>query len=355
MTEGIDSSLAPVASLTIVEDERSPYFAAVPPLAWMAGVASLADLVINRVLIGLGSGTGSQGALDRLDSWGAFARNLSVVSSLVALCFCLVSLSARKNALPLSARAGIASFGWVLVPIVTSLTFLPLEQTRFEWVLVVAALAHSLILLLVLAGLRWRSTGSTSAALVLTLVAALSGMLSMIVSSVGERTYWEHTERLSNAFRWSGELAYLAIPLSLGFAIAVSLRATRGKWALALAGLTAGLVAAGIASWKHLLGRELPDLLYGAVRLDFLPEDDFILYAIPLGIGWAVTVAAMLSKNPVTREMGVALLLLLSAGYAPHTPNALITTVLGVALLVRATIALAQRRAEARSVAAHPP
>jgi hypothetical protein len=42
--------------------------------------------------------------------------------------------------------------------------------------------------------------------------------------------------------------------------------------------------------------------------------------------------------------MGAALLLLLSAGYAPRTPSALIVTVLGVALLSRAGIAFAQRR-----------
>jgi uncharacterized membrane protein (Fun14 family) len=77
-----------------------------------------------------------------------------------------------------------------------------------------------------------------------------------------------------------------------------------------------------------------------------LPDDDFVLYAIPLGIGWAVTVAAMLSKDPVDRQMGAALLLLLSAGYAPRSPSTLIITVLGVALLSRAGIALAQRRRE---------
>ncbi|MBW1758521.1 MAG: hypothetical protein JRD92_15525, partial [Deltaproteobacteria bacterium] len=86
--------------------------------------------------------------------------------------------------------------------------------------------------------------------------------------------------------------------------------------------------------------------LYGAVRLDFLPDRDLILYAIPLSVGSAVTVAAMLSKDPVRRQLGAALLLLLSAGYTPRSPSTLIVTVLGVALLSRAGIALAQRRRE---------
>ena len=335
-----------MAAVTTVEDERSPYIAAVPPLTWMTGTAALADLIINRVLLPLGIDVWSHDVLVRLDGWGGFARNLSVVSALVALSFCLASLSSRKSGLPMSARAGIASFGWVLVPIVTLMTFLPRGYTRVEVVLALAGLAHALILLLILAGIHWRSTRPTAVALVLTLVAAFSGIVSMIVSLIGGRTYWEHTDRLANAFRWSGELAYLAVPLAIGLAVAIPWREAAGKATLVLSGLAAGVVTIGMAVWKHAVGQDLPDLLYGAVRLDFLPDDDFILYAIPLGIGAAVTVTAMLSKDPVDRQMGAALLLLLSAGYAPRTPSALIVTVLGVALLSRAGMALAQRRRE---------
>ena len=312
----------------------------------MTGVAAFTDLVINRVLLPLGIDVWSHDALVGLDRWGAFARNLSVVSALVALSFCLASFSSRKSDLPLSARAGIASFGWVLVPIVALMTFLPRGYTRVELVLAVAGLAHALILLLILAGIHWRSTRPTAVALVLTLVASFSGIVSMIVNLVGGRIYWAHTDRLANAFRWSGELAYLAVPLAIGLAVAIPWREAAGKATLVLSGLAAGIVAIGMAVWKYAVGQDLPDLLYGAVRVDFLPDDDFILYAIPLGIGAAVTVSAMLSKDPVDRQMGAALLLLLSAGYAPRTPSALIVTVLGVALLSRTGIALAQRRRE---------
>lgn len=344
MTEGIDSSLAAVASVTPEEEQGSRYLAAAPPLAWMAGAAAFADLILNRVLIRLGSDAWSPDALVRLGTWGGFARNLSVVSALVALGFCLASLSSPKSGLPFSARAGIASFGWLLVPIVTLMTFLPRAWTRPELVIVVAGLAHATIVLLILAGMHWRSTRPVAVALVLTLVAALSGVLSMVVNLVGERTYWEHTERLSNAFRWSGELAYLAAPIAIGFAISIPWRELRGKAAIVLSALAAGVVAAGMSIWKHAVGRDLPDLLYGALRLDFLPDRDFILYAIPLGVGAAVTVAAITSKDVVRRQLGGALLLLLSAGYAPRTPSALLMTVLGVALLARVGIALAKRQ-----------
>jgi len=344
LTEGIDSSLAAVAAVTPVEEQGSPYLAVAPPLAWMAGVSAFADLILNRVLILLGHDAWSTDALVRLDTWGGFARNLSVVSALVALGFCLASLSSPKSGLPFSARAGIASFGWLLVPIITLMTFLPRAWTRPELVIVVAGLAHATILLLVLAGMHWRSARPVAVGLVLTLVAALSGVFSMVVNLVGERRYWEHAERLSNAFRWSGELAYLAVPIAIGFAISIPWRELRGKTAIALSALAGGIVAVGMVVWKHAVGRDLPDLLYGALRLDFLPDRDFILYAIPLSVGAAVTVAAIMSKDAVRRQLGGALLLLLSAGYAPRTPSSLLLTVLGVALLARAAIAVAQRQ-----------
>ncbi len=332
-----------MASIATTDDTPSPLMAAAPPLAWMAGLAALADLLINRVLIKLGHSMWSNEALVALDRWGSFARNLSVVAALVATGFCLSALFSRRSGLPISARAGMAAFGWVLIPIVTLMTFLPLAWTRPQLVHVVAGLAHATILLLILAGLHWKSTPGTVAALVLALVASLSSVASMIVGIVGERAFWQHTDRLSNAFRWSGELAYLTVPLALAFALSIPWRTPRGKAALIASTLAAALVSIGIAFWYRAAGNDLPTLVYGAVRLDLFPDAYAVLYAIPLGIASAVTVAAAISNDPTRRQMGAALLLWLSAGYAPRTPSALIVTVLGVALLARSGIALAKR------------
>lgn len=344
MTEGIDSPLASAPVVAIAEDEPSLSVANVPPLGWLASLAALAELVIARVLVNMGHDMWPGAALLHVDRVGRFARNLSVVSALVALGFCLVAFSSRRSGLPLSGRAGIAGFGWLLIPIVTLMTFLPLEWTRVQLVLVVAGLAHALVLLLILAGLHWRSTAPALAAQVLMLVAAFSGVVSMAITVIGGREYWANTERLSNAFRWSGELAYLAVPLAIGFAVAIPWRTARGKATIALSALAAGLVATGMALWQRAAGEDFPMLLYGALRLDLLPDAYALFYAIPLGIGAAVTVAAVLSNDPVRRQLGASLLLLLSAGYAPRTPGTLIIMVLGVALLARAAISFAQRR-----------
>lgn len=344
MTEGIDSSLASVAAVPTSKDVTTPRLNAVPPLTWMAGLAALADLVVNRILIPLGHDVWTRGQLAQLDTWGNFALNLSVVSALVVLAFCIGGLSMRKSGLPLSARLGLSGFGWVFVSIVAMMTLLPRAYTKPELVQVVTGLAHALMLLLVLAGMHWRSTRAAAGALLLSLVAAFSGVASMIVTQTSQRYYWEQAERLSNAFRWSGELAYLAIPLAIAAGLAIPWRALRGKLTLACATLTAALVTAGMLLWKQMAGADLPTVLYGALRLDFLPDESVVLYAIPLGIGWAVTAAAALSGDPARRQMGAALLLLLSAGFAPRTPSTLVMTVLGIALLARVGIALARRR-----------
>ena len=344
MNDGIDSSLASVAPVAGARGTPSAEMRNVPPLAWMAGLGALVDLVINRVLIPFGHDDWSNEALLSLDRAGSFALNLSVVAGLVALAFCLGSLASRQSGLPMSARASLASFGWVLIPIVTLMTFLPLAVTPREIVLVVAGLSHAVIVLLVLAGLHWRSAPAMIATLILTLVASLSGLASMSTHLLGERFLWPHAERLANAFHWSGELAYLAVPLAVGFALALPWGTVRGKAALFVSTLGAATVAIAMALLQRAAGKELPMLVYGALKLDLMPDRLAVLYAIPLGIGCAVTIAAAMSKDPARRQLGAALLLLSSTGYAPRTPSTLILSVVGVALLARSAIAFAQRR-----------
>lgn len=311
----------------------------------MTVLACAADLIMNRILLRTWAGTLSSNAFQQLDEWGAFSRNLAVVSGLVALAFCLTAYGSRKSSLPLSARIGIVGFGWTFIPIVTMMTFLPLAWTRPELVVVIAGLAHALILLLILAGIHWRSTKAISSTLALLLIAYVSGIVSLIVTMAGGRVLWEHTERLAFAFRWSGELAYLAVPIAIGFAVRIPWRETWGKWTLALAMLAAGGVVVGMVAWQRTLGVDLTNLFYGAFRLDLLAERGAVAwYAIPLGIGGAVSCAATLSKDSTTRQMGAALALLLCSGYAPRTPTTLVISVLAVALVSRTALATALRR-----------
>ncbi|MEM7433722.1 MAG: hypothetical protein AAF436_01125 [Myxococcota bacterium] len=316
----------------------------------MAVVGCAADLVINRVLLRSSNETLSQEAFFALDRAGAFSRNLAAVSALIAVAICLAAFGSRKSGLPLSARIGILGFGWAFVPIVTLMTFLPLAWTRVELVLIVAGLAHALILLVILAGIHWRSTKPVSAALGLLMVAYVSGIASLIVSLAGGRVMWEHTERLAFAFRWSGELAYLAAAFALVPTLGIRWGEARGRWRglAAVAGFVA--VCAAVFVWRQAAGNELPDLFYGALRLDLFAEYGNVMwYAVPLGVLGGVSVAATLSEDPTQRQLGAALLLLLFTGYTPRTPLALLTSVLAVALIARVALSLAHRRADGQA------
>ncbi|MGB5812878.1 MAG: hypothetical protein WBG86_20265 [Polyangiales bacterium] len=345
MSEGIDSALASVAPVAPAEAFRTLPMSAVPPLTWLSVAGCAGDLFISRVVLRSWADVLSRDAFLELDRWGAFSQNLAAVSALVALGFCLAAYAPRRSGLPLSARVGIMGFGWAFVPIVTLMTFLPLAWTRVELVLVVACLAHALIFLVILAGIQWRSTKAVSIALALLLITYLSGILSLAVTIMGGRALWEHTERLSFAFRWSGELAFLAIPIALAFALRLNWRRPRGWLALVVSTVTVMAVSLAIIAWGGAVGDEFPNLFYGAFRLDLFAEYGAMAwYAIPLGIFAAVGVASVLSEDPAQRQLGAALLLLLCSGYAPRTPLSLLTSVLAVALVSRVALAQDQVR-----------
>lgn len=311
----------------------------------MSVVGCFGDLIITRVILRSWSDALSRDAFLALDRWGAFSRNLAAVSALIALAFCLMAFGSKRSGLPLSARIGILGFGWAFVPIVTLMTFLPLAWTRVELVLVVAGLAHALILLLILAGIHWRSTKPVSLTLGLLLVAYLSGIASLIVTLAGGRVLWEHTERLAFAFRWSGELAFLAVPFVLGLSLRVSWRTPRGLFALVVSVVALVAVAVGLYVWGNAVGEGFADLFYGAFRLDLFSEHEAMgWYTVPLGVMAAVAVTASLSAEPDQRQLGSALLLLLFTGYAPRTPLTLLTSVLAVGLVARVALALARAR-----------
>jgi hypothetical protein len=343
LSNGVHSTVVSVSPAQIPR-ARALSLAEAPALAWMAAVAAVADLLINRILLRSWEASWSREALVQLDRWGAFASNLTVMSGLVALGFCLATLASRRSGLSLSGRIGLAMFGGAFIPVVMLMTTMPRATTRPELVLMVAGLAHALMFFLILAGLRWRSAPALISILVLLLTATFCGLISLLVTLVGTQAFWAHTEQLANALRWCGEIAYLLLPIPVAFASGIPLHQRRGKLALVLGALLAMGWAFAMLYWRSSVGEDFATAVYGAFRLNFLPEDKVILYAVPLGAGWAVACAACLARAPERRLLGIALMLLLCAGYAPRTPTTLVISVLGIALVSRAALAVAHMR-----------
>jgi hypothetical protein len=341
LPSAVDSSLVSPGEPASAPVVRPAVFSHVPPLGWMAAGAALADLFINRIVLRSWEEDWPREMVLQLDRWGTFARNLAVISALVATAFVMWAFVSRKNQLPLSARIGIASFGGAFLPVIALITALPPAWTRPQLVLVVAGLAHALIVLIVLVGLRWRSTWPIVSALVLTMISSVLGIASLLVSLAGRQAFWEHTERLANALRWTGELAYLGVPIAIGLTVGIPWRTTRGKLAIMLSLATAAGVATGLSAWRMSQGSAFSTLFYGSFRLDMWLDSHPLVYGIPLGVAWAVAPAAVLTKQALRRQLGVAVLLLLCAGYAPRTPTELVITLLGVSLIARSAVARA--------------
>ena len=65
--------------------------------------------------------------------------------------------------------------------------------------------------------------------------------------------------------------------------------------------------------------------------------------------GAGVGAMSMVASEPSRRQAGVAILLLLAAGFAPRSPAPLLTMVLGIALLSRASLAFGEQQAADRT------
>jgi hypothetical protein len=83
-------------------------------------------------------------------------------------------------------------------------------------------------------------------------------------------------------------------------------------------------------------------LLYHAQRVTLFIDSWPRLYAVPIALALASSLAAVLATDPVRRQAAAGTLLLLSSGYAPHAPGRLLTLTLALLLIARAVIAPSQ-------------
>src|SRR5699024_5635255 len=61
-----------------------------------------------------------------------------------------------------------------------------------------------------------------------------------------------------------------------------------------------------------------------------------LAYALPLAMGFAGALVALVRKDTGMRQLGAGMIAWLAAGFAPHTPIQLLYLVLGGLLLARA-------------------
>jgi hypothetical protein len=148
----------------------------------------------------------------------------------------------------------------------------------------------------------------------------------------------------------AGELAWLLVPLAAGVAIVPRPRAGDRKSMIALvlgASSTLAVLVAGLTA-RSVLREDFGIVVYGMssgeLFIDAMPS----LYVMLLAVGIGIGVSAIATLDETNTQTGAAVLLLLSAGFAPQAPLRLLLMVLGACMLARSTIFLGERLVTAR-------
>jgi hypothetical protein len=315
-----------------------------PPLAGLAALSAFAAMVLNQVLLpGLGSDHNAL-LLSRLARAGQFAANLAVISGLVTLCFCALSVARGQPGLTTFRRVL-----WVLLALVLlraaaiATLFERVETTRGNVYLAVGAAN----VLGVLAG-QWaleRTRGSLLRVLALLATCLPLFSIASVVLEVTSDVQLDPWKRRGHEWAQAlGELSYVGLLLA-SFPLLVP-RGLRLRDLIARSAGIAMLVASvyALRTAEAALHNDYPVLFYHAQRVGLMLDRSPMLYAIPFCLALSAITTALLSARGARWQAAVGVLLLFAAGYAPKAPGRLLSMALGFVLLTRALVALAESK-----------
>lgn len=305
-------------------------FASAPPLAGFGTAAAIASVAAQLAVRGQ---VVSEDHFLHLHRASLFAANLSAVCGLVVIGYALTLFASTKGFRLLALRSSIAFFGACALATLCVAVVTPAVHLDAGFVLIASGFVHGAILLVTIAGLHRHTSFWLGLSLFLycaAFVLALTGSIVLIFGQFGD---WGLSQRVGGAFIDAGEVLYMLAP----FAAAVYLLR---PWATAPKRIIAGtaLACATIGFANVHTGDSADTLLYAAFRLGLLGKSPASYAWILAPIG-AVGFAGWLSHTDKTRQAGLAVMLLLVAGYAPRSPWGLLIAFSGVCLLARAAVA----------------
>ncbi len=317
---------------------------AAPPLAFLAAVASLTDLLgtrlwvrvlTNREVSGL-----THGALVELKRGGDFVRNLVGVASLLALALALSEMIQPRAHSGFKQRVGLAGFAGIFLPTVFLATVLPAPRTTPVVVLFAAGAANLLAVFLGVSLLPWSGPRLRRLALACVAATAFFAFTSTVLLLVARITLWSAGYPVGVALRHVGEATWLLSLLCFAWVFRPrGLTAARRTFVILGGGVAAASSVAVFVSARHSLEPEAyAQLLYGGIHADLFIGAPW-LYAGIVSVGVGASFAGAFAPEASLRQGAAGLALLLSAGFAPTTPVTLLMMVLGVTLVHRASAA----------------
>lgn len=322
-----------------------------PPLAMLASIAAVLDLLLRRGLLRTLSGELGRSETRALGPWLELPMNLTAIAGTFAVTIGLFELLASRfrpawRPAPLmvriaeaAMRAVTAGFAGILLPSIFIATFFPVERTTGPAVFAAASAAYLLVLQVSFLTTRIGGPRSLRAAMTLVAVSAVSGFLALVVGELGPQIGWAGSYEVYQLVSLIGELSFLVVPVALLSGIIPARRERRALVAFYV-GATLGLVAMlAFDTWRASVGPSYEAILYGALRFEVFLGRFGLVYAVPFGLFAGAGVGALLSSRPAHRQLGAASLALLASGFGPRTPAQLLMMVLGATLLGRTLVA----------------
>jgi hypothetical protein len=316
-----------------------------PPLSWLTTLAALVALALNQLLLP-GLGDNARRVLPRhIDQWGEFATNLTAISGLIALAFGLSAFIRFSRAITAGQRLLLSGFAFVIFLPTMTVAVLFGQRMTAQVVLLALGAAYVLGAIVCMSAAR---VAPSRYARGLALCAASMAMLSLLaqvlqlIAQVRLGTWQQQAQQIAQSV---GEVSYLLLLAGSTPMLLPTRSDLRSRGALLVGSFLLPVVLGGLYMAERILDNDYTLLLYHAQRVTLFIDSWPRLYAVPIGLAFSSSVAALLAKDPARKQAALAMLLLLGSGYAPHAPGRLLTLTLALLLLARALIAPGQREA----------
>jgi len=314
-----------------------------PPLASLAAAAALCSLLINRLLVPALGKDGDYGLLLNLIHSGQFAANLTAITGLFALLTAIFKLMRSPEHMSLRRRLAIASFAGIFVPTIALATFFPRDKISVHIVFLGAGAANILIVIITMNAARITRSVIARAVAISFATAALFTLASQVYQLLTTQELNPIHIKIASALRGVGEIGYVIVLIATAFFVFPRATDLRGQFARIAMVVTFGASVFGFHIAQSALGTDFALLLYHAQRVSGLIDTLPFAYSFPISIGFAASIGALMAKDRSRFQAAIGVVLLLSAGFAPYSPERLLTQTLAAVLIARSIIALAKQ------------
>ncbi len=322
-----------------------------PPLASLAAASALCSMLINRVVVpALGKHSDYELVFDLIRS-GHFVANLTAVAGLFALLNAIFNLVRTPEHTSVLRRLAIACFAGIFVPTIALATFFPRDKTSVHIVLFGIGAANVLIVIVTMNAARL--TGSLVARTVAIAFAtmALFTLASQVYQLLTAPQLNAIHIKIVNAFKGVGEIGYVVALFSAALFIVPRGTDLREQFARIATVLVFGSSVFGFHIAQSALRSDFVLLLYHAQRVSGLIDSLPFAYTLPISSGLAASIGALVAKDESRFQAAIGVALLISAGFAPYSPERLLTQTLAALLIARSIIALAKESTSSEDTA----